>query len=155
MTDSWTVTAIARVRSTRSELVDDGWDAETVVIDLLPPFTADAVASIGDFSHLDVIYLFDRVDPANSHTGARRPRGNPDWPEVGVFAQRVKDRPNRLGLATVELLGVDGTTLRVKGLDAVDGTPVIDIKPHLEEFGPRTPVREPAWARELMAGYWA
>ena len=154
MTDTWTVRAIARVRSSRQEIVDDDWDREQVTIELLPPFGPDAVQGLDAFSHIDVVYLFDRVDPERVHAGARHPRGNVDWPEVGVFAQRVKDRPNRLGLSTVELLGVDGTSLRVRGLDAVDGTPVIDIKPHMEEFGPRTPVREPSWARELMAGYW-
>ncbi len=154
MTDTWTVTPIARVRSSRRDIVDDDWDAERVTIELLPPFGPDAVRGLDAFSHIDVIYLFDRVDPARVHTGARHPRGNTDCPDVGVFAQRVKDRPNRLGLSTVELLEVDGVTLHVRGRDAIDGTPVIDIKPHMEEFGPRTPIREPSWARELMAGYW-
>jgi tRNA (Thr-GGU) A37 N-methylase len=82
------------------------------------------------------------------------PRNNPEWPEVGIFAQRVRNRPNRLGLTTCELLAVDGTELRVRGLDAVDGTPVIDIKPYMAEFGPRTDVRQPSWSRQLMADYW-
>jgi tRNA (Thr-GGU) A37 N-methylase len=82
------------------------------------------------------------------------PRNNPAWPEVGIFAQRVKNRPNRLGLSTCELVGVEGTDVMVRGLDAVDGTPVIDIKPYMSEFGPRTDVRQPTWSRELMAGYW-
>lgn len=151
---SWTIEAIARVRSTRTEAIDDGWDAESVTIELLPPFDLDALQGLDQFSHIDVIYVFDRVDPANAHTGARHPRGNVEWPAVGVFAQRVKDRPNRLGLSTVELLAVDGRSLRVSGLDAIDGTPVVDIKPHMAAFGPRSAVREPAWARELMAGYW-
>ena len=109
---------------------------------------------LGEFSHVEVLYLFDRVDPGSVHTGARRPRGNPEWPEVGVFAQRVKDRPNRIGLSTCEILGVDGTRIAVRGLDAVDGTPVLDLKPHLVEFGPRSEVRQPPWSHELMAGYF-
>ena len=73
---------------------------------------------------------------------------------MGIFAQRAKARPNRIGVTTCALVGVDGLELRVRGLDAVDGTPVLDVKPHVVEFGPRGPVRQPAWMTELMAGYW-
>jgi tRNA (Thr-GGU) A37 N-methylase len=73
---------------------------------------------------------------------------------TGIFAQRGKERPNRIGLSTCELLAVEGTTLTVRGLDAIDGTPVLDIKPYMSEFAPRTPVRQPAWSRELMARYF-
>ncbi len=82
------------------------------------------------------------------------PRGNPEWPAVGIFAQRAKNRPNRLGVSTCELVGVDGCTLDVRGLDAIDGTPVLDVKPYLAEFGPRSPVHQPVWSHELMAGYF-
>jgi tRNA (Thr-GGU) A37 N-methylase len=94
------------------------------------------------------------VDAASVTTGARRPRDDPGWPEVGIFAQRGKGRPNRLGSSTCELVGVDGTQLRVRGLDAIDGTPVLDIKPYLREFGPRGEIRQPRWADEIMAGYF-
>ena len=63
-------------------------------------------------------------------------------------------RPNRLGLTTCELIGVDGHDLLVRGLDAIDGTPVLDIKPYVTEFRPRGAVTQPAWISELMAGYW-
>ena len=151
---SWTVEAIGRVYSTRTEAIDDDWDAVDATITLLPPFEADALASLADFSHIEVIFLFDRVDPATVHRGARVPRNNPAWPEVGIFAQRAKNRPNRLGLATCRLLGVDGVELHVRGLDAIDGTPVLDIKPYMQEFGPRHEVVQPAWSHELMAGYY-
>jgi len=151
---TWTVRPIAVVRSSRDEVVDDGWDAETATIELLEPFDARSVAGLGAFSHLEVIYLLDRVDPAAVHVHARRPRGNPAWPEVGILAQRAKDRTNRLGLSTCELVRVEGTVLHVRGLDAVDGTPVLDVKPYMTEFAPRTPVRQPAWSRELMQGYF-
>ena len=80
--------------------------------------------------------------------------GNPDWPEVGVFAQRAKDRPNRIGLTTCEVVEVRGPSIVVRGLDAVDGSPVLDIKPYMREFGPLCAVRQPAWAQELMARYF-
>lgn len=86
--------------------------------------------------------------------GARRPRGRADWPLVGIFAQRAKDRPNRIGSTVCNLKRVDGTVIEVAGLDAVDGTPVLDVKPYFAEFGPRGEVEQPAWAVELMLGYW-
>ena len=87
-------------------------------------------------------------------TGARHPRNREDWPLVGIFAQRGKNRPNRIGLTTCTILKVEGTRLHVRGLDAIDGTPVLDIKPVMREFLPRGEVRQPDWATELMAEYW-
>lgn len=144
---------IGVVRSTRDEAVDDAWDGETSSIELVPPVDERALLGLDAFSHCLVVYAFHRAswDPSRM---ARHPRGNPDWPEVGIFAQRAKDRPNRLGVTTCRVLSVDGTTLRVAGLDAIDGTPVVDIKPHMAEFGPRGEVAQPAWATELMTGYW-
>jgi tRNA (Thr-GGU) A37 N-methylase len=86
--------------------------------------------------------------------GARHPRGRKDWPKVGILAQRAKNRPNRIGITTCRLLSVSGLTLEVQGLDAIDGTPVLDIKPHMSGFNPRGEVSEPAWSLELMDRYW-
>jgi tRNA (adenine37-N6)-methyltransferase len=152
--DTWIVSPIGIVSSPRDETTDDDWGDVRSTITLLPPFEAVSLAGLAAFSHVEVIYLFDRVDPSSVCRGARRPRGNLAWPEVGIFAQRAKDRPNRLGLSTCELLGVDGVTIQVRGLDAVDGTPVLDVKPYLQEFAPRGPVRQPAWSTELMARYF-
>ena len=97
----------------------------------------------------------DQGRPGQIVSGARPPRNNLEWPAVGIFAQRGKNRPNRLGLSVCRLLEVDGLRLRLEGLDAVDGTPVLDIKPWVREFGPRGVVHQPAWMDELMRGYWA
>jgi tRNA-Thr(GGU) m(6)t(6)A37 methyltransferase TsaA len=149
------VVPIGVVRGGRDEVRDDDWDAETATIELdAAQFGAEAAAGLDAFSHVEVVYLFDRVDPAGVERGARHPRGNSAWPRVGIFAQRAKDRPNRLGVSRCRLLAVTGLELRVAGLDAVDGTPVLDIKPYMTEFGPRGELRQPAWASELMAGYW-
>jgi tRNA-Thr(GGU) m(6)t(6)A37 methyltransferase TsaA len=150
----WTVRAIGRVRSSRTEAIDDDWGGIEATIVLEAPYDAASVAELEQFSHIEVIFLFDRVDPATVHTGARVPRNNPAWPAVGIFAQRAKNRPNRLGLCTCELVAVEGSTLRVRGLDAIDGTPVLDIKPYLTEFAPRSEVRQPPWSHELMADYF-
>lgn len=151
--DSVGVRPIGVVRSTRAEAVDDGWDAESSSIELLPPLDERALLGIEEFSHCTVVYLFHLADPG-AWRMSRHPRGNEAWPEVGILAQRAKDRPNRLGVTTCRILGRDGTTLRVSGLDAVDGTPVLDVKPHMVEFGPRGDVHQPVWATELMQRYW-
>lgn len=149
------VEPIGRVRSTRTEPIDDDWDAvaSAVVLDARVPEAA--LAGLEGFSHVEVVYLFDRVDPAGVELGARHPRGNEDWPRVGIFAQRAKGRPNRIGVTVCRLLGVVGRTLEVQGLDAIDGTPVLDLKPYMAEFGPRGQVVQPEWSRELMRSYWS
>ncbi|HEY0105829.1 MAG TPA: SAM-dependent methyltransferase [Rhizomicrobium sp.] len=147
--------AIGVVRSARDAAIDDDWDGVETRIELDPAqFTPEATASLGDFSHVDVVFHFNRVADEEVNSGARRPRGRADWPLVGIFAQRGKGRPNRIGVTACSLLSVDGLTLKVKGLDAIDGTPVLDIKPVMRGFLPRGAVREPQWALELMAGYW-
>jgi tRNA-Thr(GGU) m(6)t(6)A37 methyltransferase TsaA len=149
------VKSIGTVRSTRTEIIDDGWDAEEAWIDLdESQFSDDALAGLDGFSHVEVVFLMDRVEDQSVVTGARHPRGNPDWPKVGVFAQRVKNRPNRIGTTICRVLVIQGTQLRLLGLDAVDGTPVLDIKPWMSEFGPRGEVSQPEWSRELMKNYW-
>ena len=151
---SFTVVPVAFVRGGRAEPTDDHWDGERCVLELEPHYGADALAGLSDFSHLEVVYLFDRVDEAKIEIGARHPRERADWPLVGIFAQRGKARPNRIGVARCRLLGVEGTRIRVQGLDAIDGTPVLDIKPYMREFGPRGDVRQAAWATGLMAEYY-
>src|SRR4051794_8276674 len=149
------VEPVGFVRGGRTEPCDDDWGAVEAVIELDGArFTSDVTSGLEDFSHLEVVFLFDRVDPAGVHLGARHPRGRTDWPAVGIFAQRAKARPNRLGVSRCELVSADGLTLRVRGLDAIDGTPVLDVKPYVTAFGPRGAVREPAWMQELMSGYW-
>ena len=138
----------------RARPVDDDWDRETATIRLDGSFEPDALAGLEEFSHVEVVYVFDRVDADSVERGARHPRGNTDWPRVGIFAQRAKDRPNRIGVSVCRLLGVDGRELRVAGLDAIDGTPVLDVKPVMREFLPRGEVSQPAWSSELMRGYW-
>ena len=146
---------IGHVRGGRAEAVDDAWDAVEAEIVLDPAqLGAEASLGLGAFSHVVVVFVFDRLDPAKVERGARHPRGRLDWPRVGILAQRGSPRPNRIGVTTCRLRGVDGMRLRVRGLDAVDGSPVLDVKPHMTGFDPRGAVREPDWAREIMQGYW-
>jgi tRNA-Thr(GGU) m(6)t(6)A37 methyltransferase TsaA len=151
-----TLAPVGYVVGGRSEAIDDDWGGVRAVIRLDDTqFRDDAVTGLDAFSHLVVVFEFHRVDPADVQSGARRPRGNPDWPKVGMFAQRAKMRPNRLGVSTCRLLGVEGIDVHVQGLDAIDGSPVLDVKPFMREFEPPdADVRQPAWSTELMRGYY-
>ncbi|MBI4883646.1 MAG: SAM-dependent methyltransferase [Actinobacteria bacterium] len=152
---SFTIQPIGFVRSSRDAAIDDDWDAVTALIELdAEQLQPDATQGLADFSHIEVVFLFDRVDAAAVCRGSRHPRGNTAWPQVGILAQRAKDRPNRVGLTTCRVQRVDGLRIEVSGLDAIEGTPVIDIKPVMAGFAARGEVSEPAWAAELMAGYW-
>jgi tRNA (adenine37-N6)-methyltransferase len=138
----------------RREAIDDNWGSVSAIIRLdADRFGPDAVAGLEEFSHLCVVFQFHLVDEGDVVTGARHPRGNTQWPAVGMFAQRAKMRPNRLGVSACALIGVDGLDLSVRGLDAIDGTPVLDVKPFMREFEP-TGTHQPAWATELMQGYY-
>ncbi|HUI02795.1 MAG TPA: SAM-dependent methyltransferase [Acidimicrobiales bacterium] len=146
---------IGRVVGGRHDLTDDDWGAVESTIVLDPAVLgADATAGLAGFSHVEVLFVFHRVEEGGIERGARHPRGHRHWPAVGILAQRAKGRPNRLGVTTCELVAVDGLALTVRGLDAVDGTPVLDVKPYMRGFAPRGPVTEPPWAEELMRGYW-
>jgi tRNA-Thr(GGU) m(6)t(6)A37 methyltransferase TsaA len=145
MATTFTMTAIATVRGGRSQPIDDDWARESCV---------EVVLGLDAFSHLEVVYVFNRVDESEIEQRARHPRGREDWPRVGIFAQRGKGRPNRIGVSRCEIVKVEGKRIHVTGLDAIDGTPVIDLKPYMREFGPRGDVRQPAWATELMADYY-
>ena len=97
-----------------------------------------------------------RRNPRHPHSSAaRHPRDNPLWPKVGIFAQRGKNRPNRLGSCIARLVRREPRAILVAELDAIDGTPVLDIKPLMVEFLPREPVHQPPWSHELMRDYWA
>ena len=153
--DEVTVIVIGRVVGGRDAAIDDDWGGVRSHIEL-DPSVVEATATLGleEFSHVEVTFLFDRVRPEDACTGARHPRGRTDWPLVGILAQRAKDRPSRIGVTICRLVSVDGHRIGVAGLDAVEGTPVLDVKPVMSGFLPRDEVREPTWAVELMADYW-
>ncbi len=149
------LTAIGRVRGGRTEPTDDDWGASRAIVELDPgQFGDDALTGLETFSHVEIVYLFDQVAASDVVSGARHPRGRTDWPKIGIFAQRGRTRPNRLGLTVCKVVSATGRSLEVEGLDAIDGTPVLDIKPFMTGFAPRGAVTEPDWAREIMADYW-
>jgi len=149
------VDAVGWVRSPRKDLEDDHWGSVESVIELDPDFGADAIVGIADFSHAEIVFHLHRVPVETIVRGARRPRGNAEWDPVGIFAQRAKARPNRIGVSRARILGVDGLAIRLQGLDAIDGTPVLDIKPWLDEFGPLGETHQPLWSRTIMSDYYS
>ena len=147
---------IGLVHSPRKEALDDHWGKVISTIEVDPDqFTPESLLGLDAFSHIEVVYFFHGVPENKIETSARHPRNRSDWPKVGIFAQRGKNRPNRIGLSICRLLGVEGLTIKVEGLDAIEGTPVLDIKPHMKEFAPRGVVTQPSWSSELMADYYA
>ncbi len=145
---------IGYVRTSRKEAKDDYWGKTRSLIRLVDSFDAEALQGLQEFSHVEVLFVFDQVEPSKIVSGARRPRNNVDWPKVGIFAQRGKNRPNRLGSTICRIISVNGREIQVEELDAIDGTPVVDLKPVMSEFLPRSPVDQPAWSSELMGEYW-
>lgn len=152
---TYSIKPVAFVRNIRKAVEDDHWGAVVSTIELAENLQQEALAGISKFSHLDIIFYFDQVSDEKIQYEARHPRNNTDYPKVGIFAQRGKNRPNKLGLTTVELVEVRERILVVKGLDAIDGTPVIDIKPVMAEFLPRGKVKQPEWSTKLMEKYWS
>lgn len=146
---------VGRIESPRIQLVDDQWGdiISTIHLDS-EQFTEEAIAGLEDFSHLEVIFYMHQVPEESIQKNARHPRNRTDWPKVGIFAQRAKARPNRIGVSRCQLLRVEGISLTVQALDAVDGTPVLDIKPYMKEFGPQGAVHQPPWATEIMKEYY-
>lgn len=152
--DMETLSPIGFVHSTRSHMEDDNWDVEQAYIELDTQFSPQVLDGLEDFSHVEIVFLLNQVDPGKVQLAARHPRNNPDWPKVGIFAQRTKNRPNRIGTTICRILKVQDRKLYVEGLDAIEGSPVLDIKPWVIEFGPRGPVHQPQWMSELMRQYW-
>lgn len=147
---------IGWVSTDRKEIKEDYWGGVTSTIKLNEEeFTEDILLGLDEFSHIEVVFFLNQVKEDEIFTGARHPRRNESFPKVGVFAQRVQNRPNRIGVSRCEVLKVDATRIHVKGLDAIDKTPVLDIKPLMRGFVPdKSLIQEPAWATELMTNYY-
>jgi tRNA-Thr(GGU) m(6)t(6)A37 methyltransferase TsaA len=154
MKNEFVLSPIARVCNSRTTPADDHWGgivSEIVLDEALPEESLDGIEA---FSHAEILFYFDGVDGNKKIIYSRHPRGNSAWPRVGIFAQRNKDRPNHIGLTIVSIIKRAGRSLFVQGLDAMQNTPVLDIKPVMVEFLPREPVRQPEWSHELMKEYW-
>ncbi|WP_405132938.1 SAM-dependent methyltransferase [Nocardia sp. NBC_01388] len=153
--ETFDVAPIAHVVGGRIEPTDDHWGGTEAIIRIDDSrFTEESVQGLEAFSHLEVVFRFHLTDQSDLHFGARSARDNPEWPKVGIFGHRNMRRVNWLGVSRTRLLRVDGLDLHVAELDAVDGTPVLDIKPWFVEFGPRGEIRQAPWSTEMLKGYF-
>jgi tRNA-Thr(GGU) m(6)t(6)A37 methyltransferase TsaA len=148
-----TLIPVATVKNSRTQPEDDNWGSIISEIELADHIPVEAFRNITDFSHLEIIYYFNKVKTGDI-VFSGHPRGNMNYPVTGIFAQRKKDRPNTMGLCTVALLSLNEKVITVKYLDAINGTPVLDIKPVYREFGITPPITQPLWVADLMKTYW-
>ncbi len=144
---------IGVVKSAVSEPKDENWGEVASEIHLREEL-AGGLRGLDEFSHAVVLFFMHQAHFEAATDLVRRPRGRADMPEVGIFAQRAKHRPNPIGITTVKILGVAGDVLKVQGLDAIDGTPVLDIKPYAPAFDAVPDPVVPAWLDRLMEGYF-
>ncbi|MDZ4712691.1 MAG: tRNA (N6-threonylcarbamoyladenosine(37)-N6)-methyltransferase TrmO [bacterium] len=151
----YTIEPIAFVRNSRKKIEDDNWGDIVSEIIISDKLSVESIKGIEEFSHLEILFYFHLADLSRITISATHPRENTKFPKVGIFAQRKKARPNLLGSTIVKLLKVEKNILTVSGLDAIDGTPVIDIKPVMNEFIPKEKIVQPEWAAELMKNYWS
>ena len=145
--------AIGFVSSPVKGQTDSGWGSVVARIALAPEY-AGALTRLESFSHALVLtYLHQAHFDAAKHL-RRRPQGRDDMPEVGILSQGAKNRPNPIGVTAVAIVKVGQDCLEVKGLDAIDGTPVLDIKPYFPQYDRVTSPAVPAWVDELMKDYF-
>jgi tRNA-Thr(GGU) m(6)t(6)A37 methyltransferase TsaA len=115
----------------RTEAVGDEVKDKTRLSDIVVDCElTQALEGIKEFSHVFVLFWLHEISSKERETLKVHPRGRRDMPLLGVFATRTNLRPNPIGLTLVDLVKVEGNVLTVRGLDAFDGTPVLDLKPY-------------------------
>ena len=131
--------------------IDWGKNVSKIVIN---PELKDGLMGLSEFSHIIVVYYLHEAKFSIDKHLTRRPRDREDMPLSGIFSQRAKDRPNPIGITSVKLVCVDENIITVKGLDAVDGTPVLDIKPYFPVYDSKINAEVPEWVDRLMENYF-
>jgi len=144
---SMTLRAIGIVRNKVKQAPGAGYNWQNITSEIvLDNSLTEALDNLDEFSHIIVLYWMHQSSvpaPVKVH-----PMGKKELPLMGVFATRSPDRPNPVGKATVRLLQRQGNMLKVKGLDAIDGTPVIDIKPYLPGYDSVDNAKVPSWTAD-------
>ena len=143
---------VGHVRNAVREKKDTSWGTDVSVIELEEAYAA-GLKGLADFSHAIILFYLDQAKFDPEKHLLRRPQNRDDMPEVGIFSQRCKDRPNQIGMTAVEIVSVSEHVLTVKGLDAIDGTPVLDIKPYYPAYDKRD-AAVPEWTERLMTHYF-
>ncbi len=145
-------TIIGNVKSPVTEPVDMNW-GEVVSEIILKPEYAPGLLGLEGFSHLLVLtFLHEAKYDPEKHL-RRHPQERQDMPLLGIFAQRARHRPNRIGVTAVEIIELTENSVKVRALDAIDGTPVIDIKPYVPVYD-RKDATIPDWMDKMMKDYF-
>ena len=131
---------------------DTAWGADISTIMLETEFCG-GLLGLEAFSHVLILCYLDKAKYVKEKHLQRRPQGRDDMPIVGIFSQRTKDHPNTIGVTSVQIVSVDEKSITVKGLDAIDGTPVLDIKPYYPIFDKKE-ATVPEWVDRLMEHYF-
>ncbi|MBE2254642.1 MAG: SAM-dependent methyltransferase [Ignavibacteria bacterium] len=146
---------IGVVHNERNERIDDNWGNVISEIILNEEIPSEAVNNLIEFSHIEVIYFFHLINENEELNFKRIPRGLENLYPVGIFSQRASKRPNKIGNSICELLDVKNKKIIVKGLDAMNNSPVIDIKPVYSCFLPdKSRIIEPEWVKIITKNYW-
>lgn len=148
-----TMTEIAVVKNEVDKKKDTSWGEDISIIELNEEY-AGGLEGLQDFSHVIIIYYLNKANYEKEKHLKRRAQNRKDMPLVGIFSQRGKDRPNQIGMTAVSVVSVDERTLTVRGLDAIDGTPVLDIKPYYPMYDLKEGAIVPEWVEELMKEYF-
>lgn len=130
----------------------DGWGGDVSSIRLKEEYYG-GLKGLEGFSHAIILFHLDKACYVREKHLQRRPRNRADMPLTGIFSQRTKDRPNTIGMTAVAILSVSESCLIVQGLDALDGTPVLDIKPYFPAYDKRN-ATVPEWVDRLMENYF-
>lgn len=145
-------TFIGTVKSPITEPVDTNWsEVESEVV--LKPEYAPGLLGLEGFSHLLVLTFLHEAKFISEKHLRRHPQEREDMPLLGIFAQRARHRPNRIGVTAVEIVEVSDNSVKVRALDAIDGTPIIDIKPYVPLYD-RRDATIPFWLEEMMKDYF-
>lgn len=132
---------------------DKSW-GENISEIILDESLSGGLDGLLDFSHAIIIYYLNKANFIKEKHLRRRPQNREDMPLVGIFSQRGKDRPNHIGITAVQVVSVDNNILKVKGLDAINGTPVLDIKPYYPMYDCKENAIVPEWVMRLMEHYF-
>jgi tRNA-Thr(GGU) m(6)t(6)A37 methyltransferase TsaA len=146
-------TTIGAVNNTIRNKKDTNWgnDESQIIID---EEYEDGLNGLSEFSHIIVVYFLDKAKFNREQHLVRRPQNREDMPMVGILSQRAKDRPNPIGITSCELITVNKNIISVKGLDAIDGTPILDIKPYYPMYDCKNNAVVPEWVKRLMEHYF-
>lgn len=144
---------VAYVENDVNDKKDSGWGDDISVINLESQYYG-GLKGLEEFSHVIIVFYLDKAHFDIEKNLQRHPRNRDDMPLIGIFSQRAKDRPNSIGITSAGIVSVHKEKLVVKGLDAVNGTPVLDIKPYCPNYDMKENAKTPEWIHRLMENYF-